>query len=201
MWFQWRSVVQKKASTKRVTHTRPAMLHKIACSLIGAKALSESMLDMCQLDSKEQISVKVEWKHNNMHIWKTWKYCLENGDRSVFYTCILTSCLIISAQSTWEVRPGYVWRHLDLPEWVRIFRPHYQFRLFLYYSDVIMTTMASQITSLTVVHSIVYSDADKRKHQNSALLAFVRGIHRWPVNSPHKGPVTRKMLPFDDVTM
>ena len=32
-------------------------------------------------------------------------------------------------------------------------------------------------------------------------LAFMRGIHRWPVNSPHKGPVTRKMSPFDDVIM
>ena len=29
----------------------------------------------------------------------------------------------------------------------------------------------------------------------------MRGIHRWPVNSPHKGPVTRKMFPFDDVIM
>ena len=47
----------------------------------------------------------------------------------------------------------------------------------------------------------VYSDADQRKHQSSASLAFVRGIHRWPVNSPHKGPVTRKMFPFDDVIM
>ena len=42
---------------------------------------------------------------------------------------------------------------------------------------------------------------DQRKHQSSASLAFVRGIHRWPVNSPHKGPVTRKMFPFDDVIM
>ena len=58
-----------------------------------------------------------------------------------------------------------------------------------HYSDVIMTAMTSQITSLTVVHSIVYSDADQRKHQSSALLAFVWGIHRWPVNSPHKGSV------------
>ena len=47
-----------------------------------------------------------------------------------------------------------------------------------HYIDVIMTTMASQITSLTVVYSIVYSDADQRKHQSSATLAFVRGIHR-----------------------
>ena len=68
-----------------------------------------------------------------------------------------------------------------------------------HYNDVIMTTMESQITSLTVVYSTVYSDTDQRKHQSSASLAFVWGIH--PVNSPHKWPVTRKMLPFDDVIM
>ena len=67
--------------------------------------------------------------------------------------------------------------------------------------DVIMTTIASQITSPTVVYSTVYPGADQRKHQSSASLAFVRGIHRWPVNSPHKWPVTRKMFPFDDVIM
>ena len=39
------------------------------------------------------------------------------------------------------------------------------------------------------------------KHQSSASLAFVRGINRWPVNSPHKWPVTWKMFPFDDVIM
>ena len=62
-----------------------------------------------------------------------------------------------------------------------------------------MNTMASRITSLTIVYSAVYSGADQRKHPSSASLAFVWGIHRWPVNSPHKWPVTRKMLPFDDV--
>ena len=70
-----------------------------------------------------------------------------------------------------------------------------------HYSDVIMSTMASQITSLTIVYSTVYSGSDQRKHQSSASLAFVRGIHRWPVNSPLKGPVMRKMFPFDDVIM
>ena len=70
-----------------------------------------------------------------------------------------------------------------------------------WYSDVIMSTMASQITSLTIVYSTGYSGADQRKHQSSASLAFVRGIHRSPVNSPHKGPVTRKMYPFDDVVI
>ena len=56
-------------------------------------------------------------------------------------------------------------------------------------------------TGLTIVYSTLYSGADQRKHQSSASLAFVRGIHRSPVNSPHKGPVTRKMFPFDDVIM
>ena len=64
-----------------------------------------------------------------------------------------------------------------------------------------MGSMASQITSLTIVYSAVYSGAVQRKHQSSAALAFVRGIHRGPVNSPQKWPVTRKMFPFDDVIM
>ena len=71
----------------------------------------------------------------------------------------------------------------------------------VHYNDVMMIAMASQITSLTIVYTSVYPGVDQIKHQSSALLAFVRGIHRWPVNSPHKGPVTRKMLPFDDVIM
>ena len=64
-----------------------------------------------------------------------------------------------------------------------------------------MSAIASQITSLTIVYSTVYSDADQGEHQSSASLAFVWGIHRGPVNSPHKWPVTRKMFPFDDVIM
>ena len=63
---------------------------------------------------------------------------------------------------------------------------------------IIMSAMASQITSLSIVNSTVYSD--QRKHQSSESLAFVRGIHRRPVNSPHKGPVTR-IFQFDDVIM
>ena len=69
------------------------------------------------------------------------------------------------------------------------------------YNDIILSAMASHITSLTIFYSTVYSGADQRKHQSSASLAFVRGIHRWRVNSQHKWPVTRKMFPFDDVIM
>ena len=64
-----------------------------------------------------------------------------------------------------------------------------------------MSSMASQITSLTIVYSAFYSRADQRKHQSSASLPFVWGIHRRPVNSPDKRPVTRKMFPFDDIIM
>ena len=65
------------------------------------------------------------------------------------------------------------------------------YNLSQHYNDVIMGAIASLITSLTIVYSTVYSDADQRKHQSSAS----------PVNSPHKWPVTRKMFPFDDVIM
>ena len=68
---------------------------------------------------------------------------------------------------------------------------------YYHYNDVIMSIMASQITSLMTV----YSDSDQRKHQSSRSVAFVRGIRRWPVNSRHKGPLTWKMFPFDAVIM
>ena len=70
-----------------------------------------------------------------------------------------------------------------------------------HYSDAIMSAMVSQITGISVVYSSVCSDADQRKCQRSASLAFVRGIRRSPEDSPHKGSVTRKMFPFDDVIM
>ena len=69
----------------------------------------------------------------------------------------------------------------------------------IHYSDIITSAMASQITGVSIVYSTVCLGADQRKRQNSASLAFLRGIHRWSVNSPHKRPVTRKMFPSDDV--
>ena len=70
-----------------------------------------------------------------------------------------------------------------------------------HYNDIIMSEMASQITGVSIVCSTGGSGADQRKHQSSASLAIVRGIHRWPVNSPQKKPVTRNMISFDDVIM
>ena len=62
-----------------------------------------------------------------------------------------------------------------------------------------ITAIASQITSLAIVYSTVYSGADQRKHQSPASLACVWRIHRWPVNFPPEWPVTLKMFPFEDV--
>ena len=64
-----------------------------------------------------------------------------------------------------------------------------------------MNAMASQVTVVSMVCPAVCSGADQRKHQISESLAFVRGIHRWSVNFPHKRPLTRKMSPFDAVIM
>ena len=94
--------------------------------------------------------------------------------------------------------------HVVINIWLTLYDEHT--RAFLDSSkcsqrNVIMSAMASQITSLTIVYSTVNSGTDQRKHHSSASLAFVRGIHRSPVNSPHKGPVTLKMFPFDDVIM
>ena len=64
-----------------------------------------------------------------------------------------------------------------------------------------MSAMASQITGVSVVYSTICSGTDQRKPKSPALLAFVRGIHRWPVNSPHTRPVTRNMFSFDVITL
>ena len=76
-----------------------------------------------------------------------------------------------------------------------------KFEKLRHHSDVIMSAVASLITNIIIVYSTVYSGANERKHRRPASLAIVRGIHRWPVNSPHKWPITRKMFPFDDVIM
>ena len=91
-----------------------------------------------------------------------------------------------------------IWAHPWLPIWLTSACPWARMH---HYGDIIMSSIESQITSLTIVYSTVYSGTDQRKRQSSASLAFVRGIHRWPVNSLRKGPVTRKMFPFDDVIM
>ena len=86
-------------------------------------------------------------------------------------------------------------------DWIISWWMVYVYDIWKHYGVVRMGTIASQITSLTIVYSNVYSDADQNKDQSSASLAFVWGIHRGPANSPHKWSVTREMFPFDDVIM
>ena len=70
-----------------------------------------------------------------------------------------------------------------------------------HYSDVKISAMASQITGVSIAYLTVCSGPNQIKYQSSASLAFMMGVHRWPMNSPHKGPVTWKMLPLDDVIL
>ena len=104
-----------------------------------------------------------------------------------FHCCMLGS-VNIGAASGLELISLLLWE----PKLIQYTYPYHN-------SDVIMSAMASQITSLTTVYRAVYSGTDQRKHQSSTSLALVRGIHQWLVNSPQKGPVTRKMFPYDDV--
>ena len=97
-----------------------------------------------------------------------------------------------------------LWESKDIPRrdlalYLRVLRLYCCYIIRYHYSDVIVNAMASQIIGVAIVYWTFCSGADERKHQSSASLAFVRGIHRSPVNSPHKRPVTRNMFPFDDV--
>ena len=89
----------------------------------------------------------------------------------------------------------------------RLLHNYLPFIIFLLPSATFHITLKSQWTrwhlksSASRLITQPFIQADRRKHQNSTSLAFVRGIQRWPVNSPHKGPVTRKIFPFDDVIM
>ena len=65
-----------------------------------------------------------------------------------------------------------------------------------HYSDVIMSLITSQINRASIVYSNVCWGVDQRKYQSTAPLAFVRRIHRCPLNYPQKGPVTRKCFHF-----
>ena len=99
--------------------------------------------------------------------------------------------------------PEDIFKYFMFSKNIILHQPKLQYRMItcMHYDDVIMSAIASQITSLAIVYSTVYPGADQSKHQSSASLAFVWGIHRWPVNSPHKWPVTRKMFTFDEVIM
>ena len=106
--------------------------------------------------------------------------------RSISYLGITIKVLPVSRNAAWVLNEA-------------VFKVVYLFST--HRSDVIMSAIASQITGVSNVYSTVSSGADQRKYQSSASLAFVRWIHRRSVHSPHKGTITLKMFPFDDVIM
>ena len=141
----------------------------------------------------------IKWKHFPRYwpfVWRIHRPSVNSPHKDQWRGALMLS-LICTWINGWvnNREAGDLRRHRAHSDVTVMMFAHYQ----THYTDVITGTIASQITSLTIVYSIVHSGTDQRKHQSSASLAFVLGIHRWPVESPHKGPVTRKMFPFDDV--
>ena len=121
--------------------------------------------------------------HTSARNHKSHKFMKIVGPQSIILWCIMFARN--KPIHDW-VRPAAVF--LDHSEKSATFAPQH-------YTDVIMSTMASQITRRTTLYSNVYWGTVRCKYQSSASLAFVR----WPVNSPHKRPITRNMFPFNDV--
>ena len=103
----------------------------------------------------------------------------------LFYTQWLTGNVLFNILKISVITAGVTSRQKFLG-WCTAWRCPLFSHMCLHYNDVIIGAMATEITSLTIVYSIVYSGADQRKQQSSASLAFVREIHRWPVNSPQR---------------
>ena len=175
-----------------ISHTKPKNL----------KVLISSCNCLCLIHWSQVLSWEWKWQVMlQLHLSDQQSYCpprcfiLEVWWYSHVYAVLfdITRCCFKHIANNPHMLPStftqFVWKLWSLSK-------HYK-----HYNDVIMGTMVSQITSLTIVYSIIYSGADQKKKQSSTSLAFVRGIHRWPVNSPHKGPVTRKVFPFDDLIM
>ena len=70
-----------------------------------------------------------------------------------------------------------------------------------HYSDVRICVMASQIIGTSIFYSIVFFRRRSKKTSNLCVTGLCLGIHLWPVNSPHNGPIKRKMFPLDDIIM
>ena len=125
------------------------------------------------------------------------QFSLEN----TMCSCVAVTCFVI--YNPYSYNQKSIWGNSE--SWCTFISMHYIRQLHVmsnsHYHDVIISATASQITSVTIVYLIACTGADRRKYQSSASLAFMWGIHRSLVNSPHKGPVTRKPLPFDDVIM
>ena len=151
-----------------------------SCGLIN---LNCTVLNGQKLINPIEKSVFIGIRTTPAPFWLKKAYLQErNNHNNMRYKTYLSKC-----RECWIL---CLWRPLSGP---------LSFHKMVHYSDVIVSAMVSQITDVSMVYSTVCPGANQTKHQSYASLAFVRGIYRWPVNSPHKGPVTRKMFPFDFV--
>ena len=147
----------------------------MACRLVGAKPLSEPMLEICQLDPWDKIFTssfrKIYLKMSSAK-WRPF--------------CLGLNVLMLLTKAATSLRTCSAIASLTH---IHVYQNHMEWSSGMY-TDVMMGTLASQIIGLTIVYSTAHPDADQRKYQSSASLAFVQGIHWPPVNSLHKGPVT-----------
>ena len=144
-----------------------------------------------------------EWysSHHTMYRFISMKY--------VFFwvKCLTANVTLVALTDTDGLPPGSIFcfthKIPNLKAWCVIVAVYMFIQLGIGqpYSDVRKIAMASQITSVSIVYSTICSWPDQRKHQSSASLAFVRGIHRWLVNSPNKGPETRERFLSHNVIM
>ena len=116
-----------------------------------------------------------------------WPYFSANGNQPCVATHTLKHCPWFIEICIWRYGIGVLLRkvnwYISFTEMAprRVATKHLWSRAILvYYNDVIMSARASQITSVSIVCSTVYLGAVHGKHQSSASLTFVRGIHRWP---------------------
>ena len=150
----------------------------------------------CYLDQCWLIAISLVFKGNFTEIWP----------KIILFICYESHK---SNEAKWfgswmQIKKKY-WQSIKVIIWqLRFYKHEYVghtkskilYMSLCHYSDVIMGVIASEIASLKIFCSTVYTGTDQRKHQSSASLAFVRGIHRWPVNSSHKWPVTQTIVPI-----
>ena len=145
----------------------------------------------------------------NMEICEHYIWCSSSGNVNMEKIEICEHCIWCSPSGNVNMeKNGNMWTWYLVLVWIPLLPVNDRLPLLfvitevIYHcNDVIMIAMASHITSVSIVCSTVGPGADQRKNQSSASLAFVWGINRWPVNSPYKRQVTRKMFPFDDAIM
>ena len=162
-------------------HQSVALMFSLICAWRSAWANNRDTGDWVRHRTNYDVTVM---SRNVLYFDRTrysWRYEWINISPGIYN--MLTSC--------WQLycKANRSWAKENTIQQIKTFTADI---LFWHRRDIIMSTVASQITGVSIVCLTACSGAEQRKYQSSAWLAFVRGIHRWPVDSPHKGPVTQK---------